>query len=308
MNNVFEFPKNNHYLITKARQDIERNNIKEAYKTLIEVYEQTDHPDIEMLEMLAYSAIQLREYEVSRQCLENYRSQVMNNATLTNYYLETLICCDEKELALLIAKEQKPKFPTNTHIQRIIEELQEMNERKEDIEKEAIKRRLHALSSMTHAEQMTTIMQAEVLNKTELEELEDSVLKNPYIGAVVRTTFLQILLSKGLKKDTTLLWYGELRTLSLDEIVPFEANQFINEIITQLHQRLLDHPVQFEMVKNEVIFHLMRIYPFEQDVIEDKTEWIDFYIKKFVDHKQLDVVTERQNRQKKWFEKLINEI
>ena len=67
----------------------------------------------------------------------------------------------------------------------------------------------------------------------------------------------------------------------------------------------MEYPNQRQVIIQEAVFHLMQLYPFVGEVIQDIDHWVLLYQQKFIQHTFLTAENEQQNQQKKWFNKLI---
>ena len=125
------------------------------------------------------------------------------------------------------------------------------------------------------------------------------------MSQLVKTSFIQVLLQKNCKEALDLYWHGQERQIVLATLDVFEEAPLSQEIIHQLDHQLMEYPNQRQVIIQEAVFHLMQLYPFVGEVIQDIDHWVLLYQQKFIQHTFLTAENEQQNQQKKWFNKLI---
>ena len=168
-----------------------------------------------------------------------------------------------------------------------------------------LNQQLRRLHSLEQPHQLEVISQAHLLSSDTLLNLAPAILTATDLSQLVKTSFIQVLLQKDCKETLDLYWHGQERQIVLATLDVFEEASLPQEIIHQLDHQLMDYPNQRQVIIQEAVFHLMQLYPFVGEVIQDIDHWVLLYQQKFIHHTFLTAENEQQNQQKKWFNKLI---
>lgn len=183
------------------------------------------------------------------------------------------------------------------------EELVRRNEQKSLIKK------LYALADLSLEGQLHTVEQAETLDIDTLRKVGTVIFGNPYVHTLSKSAFLQFLIKH---KDTSTYqfeWFDEVRNLVPSELQLFDETTVVKETRRILEEKLTQNPSMLEIVSPEVEFHLMKLYPFIEEVVTDPVKWIDLYLKIYDESQQDDEgwakhLDEEQREMFQWFQRL----
>jgi len=213
----------------------------------------------------------------------------------------------QTETALEIATVLQEGNHSDPEWATLIDDIQAVStlRRYDQVDMDDLNQQLRSLRSLEQPHQLEVISQAHLLSSDTLLNLAPAILTATDLSQLVKTSFIQVLLQKNCKETLDLYWHGQERQIVLATLDVFEEAPLSQEIIHQLDHQLMEYPNQRQVIIQEAVFHLMQLYPFVGEVIQDIDHWVLLYQQKFIQHTFLTAKNEQQNQQKKWFNKLI---
>lgn len=305
MGKVYQFPYNSAQLRQLIRQAEENEDYVASYHYAKLLFQETD--DLEVLHLVSFFANKIGAYDEALTLMDDRIEAVLSHERLSKQYCQLLMASGQTETALEIATVLQEGNRSDPEWATLIDDIQAVStlRRYDQVDMADLNQQLRRLHSLEQPHQLEVISQAHLLSSDTLLNLAPAILTATDLSQLVKTSFIQVLLQKNCKETLDLYWHGQERQIVLATLDVFEEAPLSQEIIHQLDHQLMDYPNQRQVIIQEAVFHLMQLYPFVGEVIQDIDHWVLLYQQKFIQHTFLTAENEQQNQQKKWFNKLI---
>lgn len=145
-------------------------------------------------------------------------------------------------------------------------------------------------SNFLHQKQL--IPQLHQLNDDELFSVSQTLLLSKNFHPMLKSYVIDLLIMRGVVGNINMLWFGEIRTIKLDELTILIESDFVSQLKSQLQQHELA-----EILEQNMILYMTLCYPFVLDVYPSIKEWI-------IALEQYHV----QSDQNEWFDRFEKEI
>lgn len=145
-------------------------------------------------------------------------------------------------------------------------------------EQKALIKKLYALADFSLEGQLQVVDEAKKLDLDALNKTATVIFGHPYIHVLVKAAFLQLLIQNNDSSTYEYEWFDEERKVIPAKLHLFDETPLIIEIRERLKETLEKNPSLYENIQPEIEFHLMKLFPFIEEVISDAQAWIDLYI------------------------------
>lgn len=305
MGEVYQFPYDSSQFKRQIKQADQNGDLQAAYYYAKLCYQETDA--LEDLNTLVYYANEIGAYTEALIFMDDHIEAVLSHVTLSKLYCRLLMASGQAEVALELATVFQESHSSDPEWITLIDDIQSVFLLGSDdqVDKDHLKQQLKALNLLEESHQLNTVSQAHVLSNDTLLSIAPAILTARDLSQLIKTSFIQVLLQKGCKQALDLYWHEQERTVILATLHLFEEDPLLQGIMDQLDHRLMDYPNQRPAIVQEAVFHLMQLYPFAGEIIQDTDHWVQLYLQKFVQHSALSAENAQQLQQKAWFNKLI---
>lgn len=281
MGKQIEFPKNFKMYMMRAVEHIHTGSPHEALPYLEKAYAlQQDHT-VNML--YTSTLVQVGDYETALTIAEDmpdfYRKDDKRCLLYVSIMIKNKLFLQAEVIIKRKLKETHSPFYKEWETQQKMleydreeEEVLRKNEQKELIKK------LYGLSGLSLEEQLHTVEQAEKLDLDTLRKIGSVLFTNPFVHVLAKSAFLQFLIRQQDSTTYRYTWFEEERTVQPTDCVLFDESSVVQEVRNCLEEKLAKNPSLLEMIQAEVEFHLMKLYPFLEEIIVDVEEWINLYM------------------------------
>lgn len=253
-------------------------------------------------------------FEEAVQLAEDMLTYYSGDDVLYSLYIEAAIKSGQflKAESLLLDEIKRSGLETGERWQQQLDDLNQVK-REAALEKEkqdkALERRLYSLAEYTSLEQLEILKEAGRLPQQMSIKAYYSLLVNPFVSQIAKTFCLLALLEQGETGTADLIWFGQDKKVDLSRLGPFEKHPGVVELKNLLQEKLYKDPLQMEMIHQELNFHLMQLYPFIEEVIQDSLFWLELYIDRYIrSSAENQVETKVERDMLEWFRRLIQNI
>lgn len=279
MGKKIEFPKNIAIYTNKALKSLQSNNYEEAISYLKKAYTIKDDESINVL--LVSALFQNDRIREALEMAEEKKAFYENNERRLLVYVELLLANNNFLKAQKYIDENSkgadsPYYETWLKLDQELYLKRKETERQQREKEEVSLKQLFSLASVSHEEQFNIISQADRLSTQQLQKVSPSVFNNPYVHPLAKSSLLSILIERKDTKEYSYSWFEETKVIVPSQITPFDKHETVltlHEIARQVYEQ---NPSLFELVKNELKFILLMLFPFIEEVITKgkEKEWV----------------------------------
>lgn len=314
MGEKIEFPKNYETYINKGLEFFELGNMEEATMYFEEAYAIKQEPRINSF--YATALYQKGEYKKAKTIADKEIDYYTSEDNLTLFYVSILIkghyfIQAEKIVKDKLSQTNENDFKWHSQFERLEKEralVQIQNEK----HYETIMKNVFSMGNQSFEKQAEIIKNAKDLPLPRFVKAATSLLSNPYVNGIVKTTVIEFLMEKNIENTFNLEWFNEQRIIKpIDMLLITEtkAVQAVEHILKETIEN--NDPVLFQAIVQEANLHFMLLYPFIDEVIVSPKEWVVLYLKRydqFHEFKTEKTASIELEMMEKWMQRLNDEI
>ncbi len=311
-----EFPKNYEYYLNQGKSLMECGETREAVDLIEKAY--TIKSDRETNLVLVTVLYQVGEYEKAKNMAGEHLSLYQNDEQLYALYTSILIKNHDFLQAEKIIAIEKNKQNNQVSVTLWQSLAQSMEDEKESLERtkknkqQQVLKNVFSMSNQSLEEQSKTFKETEILPPHLFLQAAESILTNPFVNGITKTTLLQTLLSREIDTPFTLEWFNEKHIIIPKNLVPFQESKAVQAIEDILKEQLENNnPVLYQIVSQEIYIHFMLLYPFIDEIITVPEEWVQLYIDRYEEGQQNSYQengSEQTSKLAEWMLRLDNTI
>ncbi len=287
MNNMgekIEFPKNYEAYIKKGLEFFELGNMEEAAMYFEEAYAIKQEPRINSF--YATALYQQGEYKKAKTIADKEIDYYTSEDNLTLFYVSILIKGHYFIQAEKIIKTKLTQTNDNDskwHAQYESIEKEKTQVRIENERRyERIMKNVFSMGNQSFEKQARTLKDATELPLPQFVKAAISLLSNPFVNGVVKTTVIEYLIENKIENTFALEWFGEQRMIKPIEMLPVMEVKAVQEIELLLKETIENNdPVLFQAISQEANLHFMLLYPFIDEVIVSPSQWVALYLERY---------------------------
>lgn len=281
MGERIEFPDNAERLLAKAQQALEKGQLSLAEECAQQAY--VSRPN-EISHQLYFKILRLQGYEAEAVDLaEEHLDHFLAQKESAQAYFQVLLADRQWQKAedWLKKIEEHAPFLQESDQQAMKDWLyqaqQADHEEKEEL-KQANLKKLYQLSNYSPLEQLDILKASSSIEKEELKPAFLNLLTNPYASEMAKTYCLLYLKDMDPKGKLKLEWFGHLKQVNLAELDDLQEMAVVKELQDLLDLHYKNRPVEYQMIQAEMNYHMMLLYPFNEEVVEDADFWLGLYM------------------------------
>lgn len=312
MGEQIEFPKNFKMYMLKAVEYIHTGETYKALELLKKAYDLKQDHTVNMLytSTLAQTGKYEQALEIANDMPAFYKKDDKRYLLYVSILLKNHLFLQAEVIIQRKLKESySPFYKEWLNAEKLLKREREKDELVRRNEEKTLIKKLYALADLPLEGQLNTVDQANKLDLDSLRKIATVILGNPFVHTLAKSAFLQYLIQY---KDTTTYsfeWFDEIRQITPSEMLLFDEMEVVKKTRSCLEEQLNQNPSLFDLVKPEMEFHLMKLYPFIQEVVTDPNKWVDLYIKLYNpgESEQSGLLHSLDNEQKKmlqWIKKM----
>ncbi|SEK64683.1 hypothetical protein SAMN04488700_1987 [Carnobacterium iners] len=284
MGEKIEFPKNYETYLKKAIDSFDLGNMKEAILFFEKAYAIKQELNINSFYVTAL--YQNGQYKKAKIIADKEINYYKSEDNLTLFYVTILIKGHFFIQAEKIVKEKLSQ--TNDSDLKWHSQLESIEKEKEQVriqnekKNETITKNIFSMGNQSFEKQTHTLKEAKELPLPQFIKAASSLLSNPYVNSIVKTTTIEYLIDRKVENAIILEWFGEQRVIKPIEMLPIAKTRAVQEIELILKETIENSdPILFEVISQEVNLHFMILYPFIDEVIKSPSEWVTLYLKRY---------------------------
>ncbi|MDO5456732.1 MAG: hypothetical protein Q4F26_00165 [Atopococcus tabaci] len=313
MGDCIEFPNQYNTHIKNGLAAVQTERWHEAEKSFRAAYQLRQTAESNYLYFTVLT--ELGRFDEAVRLCEELMTYYLEDDLLYAMYIEAVISSGQflKAESLILdkiknAKRQETRAKWKRQLDHLDQSRQEVVLEKEKQDK-ILEKKLYSLSEYTPLEQLEILKDVKGLSQKTLKKAYYSLLTNPFVSQTAKTYCLLALLEQGETATADLIWFGEDKKIDLNQLEVFEKHPIVQELQGLLEENLYKDPLEMKMIQQELNFHLMQIYPFIEEVIQDSHFWLHLYIDRYIHYsKESDYENEEEIRMYEWFESLTQNI
>lgn len=313
MGDRIEFPNQYDIYIKKGLAAMQAGQWYEAEKLFGSAYQLKQTAESNYLYFTVLT--ELGHFHEAAQLCEDMMTYYIEDDVLYSMYIEVVIKSEQflKAESLLL---EKIKTSTGELAKdKWQKQLDDLNQIRQEVvyEKEKqdkiLERRLYSLSEYTSLEQLEILKEVSSLPQKTLRKAYYSLLVNPFVSQIAKTFCLLALLEQEETAAADLMWFGEDKKVDLSRLEILEKHPIVQELQQLLEEELYKDPLEMRMIHQELSFHLMQIYPFIEEVIQDSHFWLKLYMNRYLYHSEENSYKNKEEiKMYEWFERLTQNI
>lgn len=310
MGEKIEFPKNYIMYLKKAEQNLQQNEAITALHYIELAYAIKKEPNVNALYVSIL--VQLERYQEALEVAEDFEPMYKNDIQQNALYLFLLIKNQRFVTAESYLKEatEKERLPTEKIVQleSLLKEEIILKEKQHQADMDELQKRLFSLAELGLEEQLKVVEEAVHLNQSELVTAIPFVMDNPFVNQIVKSFYLQTLISKNIDYDFQFTTCGIEEDINPSKLTAFNEHPIILAVNERLDQSLEKNPSLLMAIKPELNFNLLKVFPYLETVIENANEWVNlsiqFYATEYEKPHINPSLSGREKRMVDWIKKL----
>lgn len=314
MGEKITFPKNYELYLKQAMKYFNSGKMREATEYFKSAYSLKQ--DRKLNTFYVTALYQIGEYTEAKKIAEDKIDFYKSEERLYTFYTSILIKCHYFIQADSIIK-KKLKETNNTQSQELWKtlELDSENEKKkvrQDEEKKnsAILKNALSMSNQPFEQQLHYMKDAEQLPMSLFIKAARSLLSNPYVNEIVKTSCLERLVLEKVEESFSFGWFGEQREVIPSGILPLKKMRVVQKVSEGLTEIENDNPTLYQSVVQEASIHFILLYPYIDEVIVSPSIWIALYLKRYDPdfEESLFESSEEAQKMEDWMDRLNDQI
>lgn len=299
---VIKFPNNRNFYIDQADRFLKENNRALELENLLRAYELGK--DFKINYRIVDSYYRSDQFEKALSFLNDYEDDYFKLYETQKLYFNILIACDQFEEADELLRTKLVENPDIDKLKRELDTAIDMALKDKGLEPDKLLKDLYNIGSLEQENQLFVCSMAGLIPLEKLEPVSQSVLNNPYVSHFIKTPLLCSLIEAGSTKIFNYSIVDQTYKIKINELTNFEADPFREDIYRLLDEILDDRPADKIMTQDEITYHLSILYPLYHQFIQEKVEWINYYIDYYLNIKRPNV---KNKEMYNWFQLLIRE-
>ncbi len=310
MGNSIPFPKNYTMYVLQAVRFLETGFIEEAEQAIENAYaiEQT------RTAIILYATILAEQGKIDKaHSLAEKHQDVFEETPEHQLFYLTLL---KKQQLFLQAETLMKKWETHQPALKesagwieLAHTLSTEKDAYEHEQRQQQKKRVEnfqKLGEFNREQQMSLLQEASHIPRRLFQQIARSLLVHPYVANESRTILLHILREQGATGSFQMLWFDEIKEVKPQTLEPLDEMTLFKQVHTLLEEQLEKNPSLLAMIQQEVDRHLLRVYPFLEEVITDPVEWTSYYLAAY--YGEVAIEEGRLSASMKaWFDQLTRE-
>lgn len=314
MGEQIEFPKNFKMYMLKAVECIHTGEMYDALELLKKAYEIKQDRTVNMLytSTLVQTGKYKKALEIAEEMVDFYKKDDKRYLLYVSILLKNHQFLQAELIIQRKLKETYSPFHKEwQNAERLLEHEREQEALIRKNEQKTLIKKLYALADLPLEGQLYTVEQAEQLEFDTLKRVAVVIFGNPFVHTLAKSAFLQFLIKFNDESVYTFEWFDEVRQVSPKDLKLFDENEVVQNVRNQLEEKLGQNPSLKEMIQPEVEFHLMKLYPFIEEIVTDPQKWVILYIRLFEvgemdPNEKINFLDEESEKMYEWIQKMMN--
>lgn len=281
MGDTIEFPHNQRMYFEEAQKALVENQLEKALEAIKKVYDKDKGPGVIHLYSTILTLMEddetaldiAREQEAFFLAHEEYAISYVLLLIKNQIYLEAETIINENlenEHSTFIQNWQQTNVELNRHREESIRLQEQKNQETKD--------GLMNLETYQPIKQHQILEDAQDLALVDLQEVAPKIFLSPFINGMLQRSLLEVLITKQDDKEYLFTWLNQQRKIKPRELIEFEQDPDLNNILLELEKRTEKQPDLKEPIQTELINDLLILYPFIGEVVTDIPYFVNYYI------------------------------
>lgn len=314
MGERIDFPKNYELYLRKAVHKFQEGNMVEACTYFEEAYAIKQESSINA--MYVSALFQLERYKEAQEIAEDKLELYESDDSLYSLYTTILIKNHSfKEAELIIQRKLSQLNQTaNKEVwhtaKYVLEHEQNRHKQNEKKRNQELLKEILAMGDQSFEHQAALIKQMQEMSNEWYTLGARSVLRNPFVNEIVKTTVLEHLVREGVTEEFEMYWFDQRRFVVPADQSSLEENKRFKEVVHLLKEKFEDdNPTMYQALLQEVNLHFLMLYPYIEEVVTDASKWLGTCFNQY-DAYFLNLVENDPDNQimKTWIQRLNEEI
>lgn len=315
MGERIDFPGNYEVYLKKAVHKFQEGNVVEACHFFKEAY--AIHQEASVNAMYVSALYQLEDYETAKEIADDKKNLYENDESLYSLYTTILIknhlFVEAERIIQKKMAQQKPIASTKDiwiATKNLLE--QEKNKQKQEKKKhnQELLKAVMAMGDKPFEYQATLVKEMQEMDKEWFMLGARSILRNPFINEIVKSTVLEILIDHRVEEEFELYWFSQRRFITPTQMTSLEEEKTVNYIIEVLKEKFEDdNPSLHQALLQEMNLYFLLLHPYIEEVITNPDKWLLLslgrYEIQFVNKGEEDKESQKMNV---WMNRLNTEI
>ena len=281
MGDAIEFPHNQRMYFEEAQRALAENQLEKALEVIKKVYDKDKGPEVIHLYSTILTLMEddepaldiAREQETFFLAHEEYAISYVLLLIKNKMYIEAETIINENlenEHSTFIQHWQQINVELNRHREESIRLQEQKNQKTKD--------GLLNLETYQPIQQHQILKDAQDLALVDLQEVAPKIFLSPFINGMLQRSLLEVLIMKQDDKEYLFTWFNQQRLIKPNELIEFEQDSDLNNILLELEKRTEKQPDLKESIQTELINDLLILYPFIGEVVTDIPYFVNYYI------------------------------
>ncbi|MBM6613936.1 hydrolase [Desemzia sp. RIT804] len=315
MGERIDFPRNYELYLKKAVHTFQEGNVVEACQFFKEAYAIHQEPSVNA--MYVSALYQLEDYEQAKEIADDKKKLYENDESLYNLYTTILIknhlfieaerIIQKKMAQQSLTASTKEMWNATSHALEYEKNKQKQEKKKYNQE---LLKEILAMGDKSFEHQAALVKDMKELDKEWYALGARSILRNPFVNEIVKSTVLEILIGHQTDEEFELYWFSQRRFITPTKLTSLEDEKVVKYIIKVLKEQFEDeNPSLYHALLQEMNLYFLLLHPYIEEVITDADEWLSISFKRYdtlFSHKMEN--DKKSQKMEIWMNRLNTEI
>lgn len=315
MGERIDFPGNYELYLKKAVHMFQEGNVIEACQLFKEAYAIHQEPSVNA--MYVSALYQLGDYKNAKEIADDKKKLYENDESLYSLYTTILIknhLFVEAERIIQKKMGQQNQAASTEEIWKATKNALEYEKNKQKQEKKKYNQELLkevlAMGDKSFEHQASLVKEMNEMDKDWYALGARSILRNPFVNEIVKSTVLEILIDQQVDEEFELYWFSQRRFVNPAQTTSLEDEKVVKHILERLKEKFEDeNPSLYQALLQEMNLYFLFLHPYLEEVITDADKWISVSFRRYDTQFAIDMENDRESQKMEvWMNRLNTEI
>lgn len=308
MGERIDFPNNYELYLKKAVKMFQVGNLEEACRFFKEAYAIRQEPSVNA--MYVSALYQLEDYETAKEIADDKKELYENEESLYSLYTTLLIKNQLFVEAERIIQKKTAQHNLSTSTKEMWKATKialehEKNKQQQEKKKhnQELLKEILAMGDKSFEHQAALVKDMKEMDKEWYALGARSILRNPFVNEIVKSTVLEILIDHQVDEEFELYWFEQRRLVTPAKLTSLEDERVVEAVIEGLKEKFEDdNPSLYHALLQEMNLYFLLLHPYIEEVITDADEWISLSFRRY------DIESKNESEDDKEIQKMADWI
>lgn len=313
MGERINFPKNYEAFLKKAIVHFQEGDIEEAVRCFQLAYAIRQEPIVNT--MYVSALYQAGDYQTAKEIADEkkevYEKEEGLHVLYTTILIKNRLFVEAERIIqkkLLNSDSAEGSIWESARLE--LDNAREKQKREKEERNQELAKNILAMGGKSFEYQSRLVKQMGELDESLYSFSAKSLLSNPFVNEIVKSTVIEELIEKKSEEEVELVWFKERRKIVPAQLTSLEENKTVQEVLARLKENFEDtNPSLYQMLLQEIQLYFLLLHPYVDEVVTDSNQWLALCFKRYDSGKEdNDEENEQMKKMAHWIDFLNKEI